>query len=136
MLRILCYNIHGGYDMRRHRDLARIGALMDKYDIDVGVFQEMETRTSRGGSLTDIDLISGTGRPHNQFGMAMTEDKGWYGNLIVSRYPILNGTVHNLETHPSLEPRNAVDVKIDTPIGLIRLIGTHLSLSPCLLLTI
>ncbi len=129
-LRILCYNIHGGYDMKRRRDLGRLHRFMEDHAIDIGVFQEIETRASRGGTLRDIDNIAGDARPHRLPGLAMKEDEGWYGNLIVSRFPILRGMVHNLETSPSWEPRNAVDALIDTPAGPLRLIGTHLSLSP------
>jgi endonuclease/exonuclease/phosphatase family metal-dependent hydrolase len=130
MLKILCYNIKGGYDLRRTRNIARINALMNKYDIDVGVFQEFETRASRGATLKDIDTVAGPERLYQLQGLAMVENEGWYGNLIVSRYPILNGVVHDLETSPSLEPRNAIDATIKTPYGNVRLIGTHLSLSP------
>ena len=35
-----------------------------------------------------------------------------------------------METFPSREPRNAVDVVIEDPQGNMRLIRTHLSLSP------
>lgn len=129
-LKILCFNIHGGYDMNRKRDLRRVHNLMEAHDIDIGVFQEMETRTSRGGALSDIETLSGPERPHYLPGLAMIEGEGWYGNLIVSRYPILRGLVHNLELKFSYEPRNAVDALIQTPLGKIRIIGTHLSLTP------
>jgi len=129
-LRILCFNIHGGYDMKRKRDLRRVHQLMDVHDIDIGVFQEMETRVSRGGALSDIETLSGPDRPHYLPGLAMKEGEGWYGNLIVSRYPILRGIVHDLEYKFSYEPRNAVDTLIETPMGKMRIIGTHLSLTP------
>jgi endonuclease/exonuclease/phosphatase family metal-dependent hydrolase len=129
-LRILCYNIHGGYDIRGRRDLVRLHDFMQRHDIDIGVFQEIETRPSRGGTLQDIHTIAGPSRPYHLPGLAMMEGEGWYGNLIVSRYPIERGLVHNLETSPHREPRNAVDALIAMNDGLVRLIGTHLSLSP------
>ena len=129
-VRILCYNIHGGYDMHGKRDLARIHDFMERHDVDIGVFQEIETRPSRGGTMQDIDTIAGTDRPHRLLGLAMKEGEGWYGNLIVSRHPIIRGLYHDLETKPSWEPRNAVDALIDTPDGPLRVIGTHLSLAP------
>lgn len=129
-IRILCYNIHGGYDMKGRRDLKRLHRFMGEHTIDIGVFQEIETRASRGGTARDIDDIAGPERPYRLNGLAMTEDEGWYGNLIVSRFPILRGLVHNLETASTWEPRNAVDALIDTPLGPLRIIGTHLSLSP------
>ena len=129
-LRILCYNIHGGYDLWGKRDLVRLHDFMERHDIDIGVFQEIETRPSRGGTIQDIQTISGPSRPYNLPGLAMMEGEGWYGNLVVSRYPIKRGLVHNLGTSPHKEPRNAVDALIETGEGLVRLIGTHLSLSP------
>lgn len=131
MLRILCYNIHGGYDMHRKRDLVRVRTLMNQYHVDIGVFQEIETRVSRGGTEKDIETIAGPERPYHLPALTLKEDRGgWYGNLIVSRYPIRRGLIHNLETSPQLEPRNAVDALIDIPGQTIRVIGTHLSLSP------
>jgi endonuclease/exonuclease/phosphatase family metal-dependent hydrolase len=130
MIKILCFNIHGGYDRRGHRDLRRIHGLMQDYGIDIGVFQEIETRASRGGAVHDIQILAGPERPHHLPGLAMSEGEGWYGNLIVSRFPILRGVVHDLETKPSFEPRNAVDALLETPLGALRVIGTHLSLAP------
>ena len=43
-VRILCFNIHGGYSRDGKRDLARVHALMETLNIDIGCFQEMETR--------------------------------------------------------------------------------------------
>src|SRR5690606_38361938 len=128
-VRLLCFNIHGGYDMWGRRDLVRLRRMMERHRVDIGVFQEIETRPSRGGTEKDIRTIAGPERPHHLPGLAMTEAEGWYGNLIVSRYPIRRGLVHSLETSPSFEPRNAVDALIELPTGLLRVIGTHLSLS-------
>src|SRR5688572_31492177 len=128
LIRFLSFNIHGGYSLDGRRDLQRVHALLEEMNIDVAVFQEMETRPSYGGTAADIDILAGAARPHHLPGPSMKEDLGWYGNLIVSRYPIVRALAHNLETHPALEPRNAVDALVETPLGNIRVIGTHLSL--------
>lgn len=129
-LRILCFNIHGGRSMDGQRDLGRIHALLEDQDIDIAVFQEMETREHRGGKHTDIQLLAGKDRPYYLPGPNIIHGEGWYGNLLISRYPILRGLSHNLETVGYLEPRSAVDALIETNLGKIRIIGTHLSLSP------
>lgn len=142
-VRLLSFNIHGGRSMDGQRDLNRIRLMMQKLDIDIGVFQEVETRASRGGTLEDIALLAEAERPYHLACPSMLEALsssqvdsqgsesacGWYGNLIVSRYPIVRGLIHNLETRPSLEPRMAADALIATPWGRLRVIGTHLSLS-------
>ncbi|HYD18624.1 MAG TPA: endonuclease/exonuclease/phosphatase family protein [Patescibacteria group bacterium] len=128
-LRFLSFNLHGGRSLDGKRDLTRIHDLMERLNIDIGVFQEMETRPSAGGAVDGVAQLSGAARPHHFPGPSMNDEKGWYGNLIVSRYEITRGLFHNLETKPDLEPRNAIDAVIATPYGKIRVIGTHLSLS-------
>lgn len=130
MIKILCYNIHGGYDVRGRRDLTRLNALLDDYDIDIAVFQEFETRPSRKASQEDVSITAGPERPHRIKGLTKYEGEDWFGNLMLSRYPFVEKKVHDLETRPSYEPRKAIDAVIDTPIGNVRIIGTHLSLSP------
>lgn len=128
-IRFLSFNIHGGRNLFGKRDVRKVRMLMDRLDIDVGVFQEMETRPSRGGTKAHLEMLTGEARPHHLIGESLIEGSGWYGNLIVSRFPITRGLVHNLETTPDLEPRNAVDALLETPLGPMRVIGTHLSLS-------
>ena len=130
-IRILCYNIHGGYALDGKRDLVRIREFMDEENIAVGVFQELETRASRGGAEEDIAALSGPDRPHHIHGPNLHDDEtGWYGNILISRYPIQRARAHALDTSDRSEPRGAVDGTLDTPLGPLRLIGTHLSLNP------
>lgn len=128
-LKILCFNIHGGYSLDGRRDLGRVHALLEDLDIDIAVFQEMETRPSRGGTAADVDKLAGSNRPHHMMGPTMKEGLGWYGNLLVSKHPIKRAQVHTLEKKWDIEPRNAVDCVIETPLGTLRIIGTHLSLA-------
>jgi endonuclease/exonuclease/phosphatase family metal-dependent hydrolase len=128
-IKLMTFNIHGGIARDGLRDVIRIVQLLDEMDIDIAVFQEVETRTSRGGCNEDITTLAGTNRPHHVFAPSIIQHDGWYGNLIVSKYPVIRGIVHNLETTVQYEPRNAVDALIETPLGKIRVIGTHLSLS-------
>lgn len=130
VIRFLSFNIHGGRSRDGQRDLGRVHDVMDRYDIDIGAFQEMETRPSRGGRQSDVDMLAGMERPHHLPGPTLKEGEGWYGNLIVSRYPIVRALAHTMETTFDLEPRNAIDALIQTPFGKIRLLNTHLSLSP------
>jgi endonuclease/exonuclease/phosphatase family metal-dependent hydrolase len=130
IIRFLCFNIHGGYSRDGLRDLRRVHDLMEQYNVDIGAFQEMETRPSRGGKRSDVDVLADQKRPHHLPGPTMKEGEGWYGNLIVSRYPIIRAKAHTMETTFDFEPRNAIDALIETPWGKIRLLNTHLSLSP------
>lgn len=130
LLRFLCFNIHGGYSRDGKRDLRRVHDLLESYNVDIACFQEMETRPSRGGKPEDVDILADPKRPHHLPGPTMKEGGGWYGNLIVSRYPIIRAQAHTMETTFDFEPRNAIDAVIQTPFGKIRVLNTHLSLSP------
>ncbi|MDI1308847.1 MAG: endonuclease/exonuclease/phosphatase family protein [Methylotenera sp.] len=122
-------NIHGGRSNRGLRNIAGVKKLMDDFDVNIAVLQEVETRISRGGCNDELTALGGKERPYHLIAPSIIEHDGWYGNLIVSQYPIIRGIVHNLETIPQYEPRNAVDALIETPLGKLRIIGTHLSLS-------
>ena len=76
MIKILCYNIHGGYDHKGYRDLAPLNALMDQYNIDVAVLREFETRPSRGATLDDIHIMAGEDRLYHLPGLALVEGEG------------------------------------------------------------
>ena len=128
-LRFLCFNIHGGRNLGGERDLKRLNEVMNLHHVDIGVFQEMETRKIRGGTDQDIEILAGPERPYHLAGPSLKDETGWYGNLLVSRYPIIRGFIHNLETKIKYEPRCAIDALIETPMGKIRVIGTHLSLA-------
>jgi endonuclease/exonuclease/phosphatase family metal-dependent hydrolase len=127
-LRFLSFNIHGGRGRDGQRNVRRVHDLMERFDIDVGVFQEMETRMSRGGMMSDVEDLAGASRPHRFLAPCLKEQAGCYGNLIVSRFPLLETRLHDLGTRFFFEPRNAIDAVIATPLGALRIVGTHLSL--------
>lgn len=130
-IRILCYNIHGGYDRHGNRDLYRLNNLLDQYKIDIGVFQEMETRHHRGGTVDDVRILAGADRPYHLEGPTLLHDNGWYGNLIVSNAPFIATQIYDLDTRRMFEPRGAIEATIDTAaLGPVRILGTHLSLPP------
>lgn len=128
-LRVLTFNIHSGYSLYGERDISRIHDLLETLSVDIAVLQEMDTRPRKGGMPDDVANLAGDARPYRFAAPTMTEGSGWYGNLIVSRYPILRSLIHSLEKETDhIEPRNAADVLIDTPLGKLRILGTHLSL--------
>ena len=128
-INLMTFNIHGGRARDGLRDINRLNQLLNEMNVDIGVFQEVETRISRNGCKEDVASLAGANHPYHLIAPSIIEKDGWYGNLIVSKYPIVRGLVHNLETTVQYEPRNAVDALIETPLGKLRVIGTHLSLS-------
>ncbi|MGC4119187.1 MAG: endonuclease/exonuclease/phosphatase family protein [Myxococcales bacterium] len=54
---------------------------------------------------------------------------GPVGNAVLSRYPIAGAQNHTLPSSPQ-DPRCALDVKLKTPAGVVRVVCTHLSWEP------
>src|SRR4029079_146454 len=56
-------------------------------------------------------------------------DSGQYGNAVLTRLPIL--TVRRVDLSvPGREPRGALDLELDAPGSVLRIIATHLGLAP------
>ncbi|GGE22706.1 diguanylate cyclase [Primorskyibacter flagellatus] len=52
---------------------------------------------------------------------------GWHGNTMLTRPGIGVISLHRLDL-PGFEPRGAIRAELDTPLGPLRVIGTHLGL--------
>jgi endonuclease/exonuclease/phosphatase family metal-dependent hydrolase len=127
-IRVMSYNVHGGKGMDGIRDYSRFHKFMEQQKVDVALFQEFECRASRGGKPEDVKTLQLDPYKHVAFGPTENGSVGWYGNLIISRYPIAGHEVHDLSVN-GLEPRNVMDVRIRIPkIGVVRFLNTHLGL--------
>lgn len=126
---LMSYNVHGGVGLDGERNYARIGRLFDRHDVDIALVQEFECRPSRGGSLKDVDDLRGGHFENVATGATMKEEGGWYGNMILSRFPIVGPAIHDISIGRR-EKRNILDARIKTPRhGVIRVLNTHFGLS-------
>lgn len=127
MLRLLSYNIHSGYSLDGRRDITRLAAFFRRVSPDVIVIQEAELHPEEG----DLDRLAGEAYPYRHNGPTLIKKSGHqFGNIILSKMPFRHMATHDLDTSPDFEPRNAIEVIIDTDFGPIRIFGTHLSLAP------
>ena len=156
-VRVLSYNIHkgiGGRD-RRYR-LRRVQAVIAAARADVLCLQEVDRNVRRsrfddqpkllaewflgrrlppvgphpgsgaargGGAVFQLTLPLKTGR-----GLPGGPRSGGYGNLIVSKRPILDAHLVGLRRGVR-KNRGAVVVVLDTPAGPVRLVNWHLGLA-------
>lgn len=67
---------------------------------------------------------------HLAFGEAIAVSDRAYGNLVASRWPILYQQVHALPSTHNAEPRVALCVVVETPVGPQSFICTQLSWEP------
>jgi len=127
-IRILSYNIHGGRGTDGIRDYRRLNHILDEHDIGIALLQEVDMRPKARGSECDMAKIYADRYPHFIAGMAVREVDGWFGNAILSRYPVLDSETIDI-TVPGHEPRNIIEAIINTPEGPLRVLNTHKGLS-------
>jgi endonuclease/exonuclease/phosphatase family metal-dependent hydrolase len=127
VLRVATYNIHAAVGADGRRDLERIAAVIEEIGPDVIGLQEVESRRSRGSADQAMRLAARLGMVCVE-GPMLLEGRGWYGNAILSRLPILDQHQLRFADH-SGEARGAVGIVVDDAQAVRwRLITTHLDL--------
>lgn len=123
---IASYNIHKcvGQDGAFRPD--RIISVIGEIGADIIALQEVDQRFGDRMGLLDLKAL------HDECGLVPIPLKptrkghGWHGNMVLCR----EGTVKTARQMalPGVEPRGAVIVDLDLPIGHVRIIAAHLGL--------
>ena len=121
------YNIHLGIGRDGMFAPQRVAAVLGELDADVIALQEV------GFGPGDFDmfgyLCTYTGYASVPGPTMPRPGGGEYGNALLSRHPVLG--VRRIELSiPGREPRGALDVDIDCKGRRMRVVVTHLGLSP------
>jgi endonuclease/exonuclease/phosphatase family metal-dependent hydrolase len=125
-LRLASYNIQKcvGLDLRRQP--RRILSVLDRLGAHVVVLQEADKRLPPRPAALPHFVLNEAGWQVADLGGAGS--LGWHGNAVIWRGDGICQTDQAHITLPGLEPRGAVRVDLDTPIGPVRVIGLHLGL--------
>lgn len=124
MCRVISYNIHSGVGIDKHQDYKRIGRFLAQRDADIVLLQEMDTRPASRPTERDIDDICAGGFYHLVKSPALNEVAGWYGNAVLTRYPVLSEETLDV-SQDGFQPRNIQAVMLDTPDGPLTVVNTH-----------
>jgi endonuclease/exonuclease/phosphatase family metal-dependent hydrolase len=127
-LRIGTWNVHRWTGTDGWRDPLRIVAAIRAMRIDLIALQEVDPPCERAGGIAGW-LEERTGCTAI-VGPTLTDPRGDYGNVLLSRLPVLAVRRHDLSVAPSAahEPRGAVDVDIAWGGRSLRVMATHLGL--------
>ena len=128
-MRLVTYNIHkgiGGGD--RLYNLERIIAVLQQINADVICMQEVTIDLPRTKGHDQARILAERFAPMNSFFQQNVKWKvGGYGNLLLSRWPIIEQHRISL-TYLKKKPRGAQVVVLETPEGSMRLLNWHLGL--------
>lgn len=130
-VKILTYNIHfcsppafpGTYDIEGIADV------INKYDPDIVMMQEVDVKTGYNNCYLDQPAeIAKLTKMNYQFFSERTRGKGFFGNAILSKYPLKNPKTYPLiKTDPSYAQRILATVTVDLPgIDSMLVCSTHL----------
>ncbi len=142
-MRLVSYNIQFGTGRDGLVDLERIAKEVD--DADIIALQEVDRFWERSGYVDQVAFFKGRfSAYHAEYGAGVSigidqHDAGGnvvhqrrqFGNLTLSRYPILYCRHHLLPKYATTGPvsiqRSAIECVIDSPFGVLRIVNTHLT---------
>jgi endonuclease/exonuclease/phosphatase family metal-dependent hydrolase len=128
IVRVLTWNIHGALGRNPRFDLARVVALIERWEPDIVALQEVDSRRDKGSGVNPFEFLQRELGEHGIGAKSITTADGDYGQMLISRWPMADTVIHDL-SYPEREPRRAIASAIDTPHGPVRLVATHLGLS-------
>jgi endonuclease/exonuclease/phosphatase family metal-dependent hydrolase len=117
--RVVSYNIHRGKGLDGRRRLDRIRDVLGEVDADVVGLQEVLGPQAR-------ELAETTGL-HPVFGPTCAMHGEDYGNLVLSRFPVVGQHSLDLSCQP-FEPRGGIRVDLDVGGGRLSVLNVHLGL--------
>ena len=125
-LRVLTYNIHHGEGTDGKFDLDRIAKLIVAQEPDLVALQEIDVKTTRASGVDQAAELAKLTGMHYAFGRFMKYDGGEYGQMVLSKYPILSE--ENLKLPDGNEPRAAMIVEVKPPqfTKSLFFVGNHL----------
>lgn len=126
-LRVLSYNIHGGIGRDGRADPARILDVLHASDADLIALQEVQDDDAADRSF--LRSLERDAEWSVHYGPTMRRKGGRYGNLVLTRLPVLAEDRADLSV-PRREPRGAIRIRVQAGAGSVEAIATHLGLLP------
>ena len=119
------YNVHGGVPAGGHYDPRPACEVIRRLDADILALQEVVH--GHFGGLRH-DAFAAFAEAHGGVevhGPTQQTTHRTYGNMLLSRWPCVRRRIHDVSVNRR-EPRNVIDVVVDTPGGELRVLATHL----------
>lgn len=128
-LKILTFNIHNGINRYGKYNLNQIAQFIDEMKPDLAGLQEVSRFWSLKTNYQDmVGFLGERLGMYLAFSPTLSRNrKGFFGNLVLSRYPLINTWAEILPGN--LEPRSYLAVQVQTGGARVNFLTTHLGLS-------
>jgi len=126
-LTVATWNIHGGVGGDRRFSAGRVAAVLREIGADVVALQEVPLGGDRAPDVASRLRDAGLGALAE--GPTVDTARRRYGNAVLSRWPIVAARTVDL-SFGSREPRGALDADLMCHDQPLRVVATHLGLSP------
>jgi endonuclease/exonuclease/phosphatase family metal-dependent hydrolase/peptidoglycan hydrolase-like protein with peptidoglycan-binding domain len=126
-LKVMTYNIHAGKGTDGLIDINRIATLIKNSKADIVGLQEVDSLTNRSGRLDMPTKLAELTGMHMRYGSNMDYDGGMFGNVVLSKYPIVSSINTLLPRVLPNEQRGVQQVVINTGESNVLFMNTHLA---------
>jgi endonuclease/exonuclease/phosphatase family metal-dependent hydrolase len=127
LLTVASYNIHRCIGRDRQWHPGRIARVLQELDADIVGLQEVHSRSGGSKESYQMKYLADVMGFEAVAGTTMLKSDAEYGNVLLSRYPVVNVRRLDLSV-PGHEPRGAVDADIQYGSKTVRIIVSHLGL--------
>lgn len=129
-MRIMTYNIHSGKDIQGNHSLDRVSKLIKDEHIAVAGLNEIETLSPRTRFSNQPKVLARARDMLYCYGPTLRLGPiGFFGNALVSRYPIIAYENINLPGSTRWERRCCLKAVLRVPEGYLTVLSTHLTLN-------
>ncbi|WP_227995107.1 endonuclease/exonuclease/phosphatase family protein [Oceanobacillus sp. CFH 90083] len=141
LLNVMTYNIHHGVGTDKLLDLSRIAEVIKKSDADIIGLNEVDKHFSKRSNYEDqISFLADQLHMDKAFASSVSlkankssSSKRQYGNVLLSRYPIIHQEVFHFHFISGLvEGRSLLDTTVEVNKKRMKVYVTHLSINPYL----
>lgn len=130
-IRVLCYNVHWCLGTDGKYDVARLADVIAKTKPDLVALQEVDVGVKRSGRIHEVQELAALTGLSARFGPTQHYEGGLFGNAVLTRFPVLDVSIHPLPYTESTAdrttyPRGAIAVTVAAPDGEpLRFVSTH-----------
>ena len=129
-IRIISFNMRHGEIIDGVIDVERQAEIIKKYDPNIVCLQEVDLFTNRVNQMDELETFKKiTNLKYSSYGSNITFKDGWYGNAILSEFPI-RSTENYMSSICSKETKGVLHSKIKIGSRTIDIFNTHFPVIP------